>query len=74
MTFDLLNPVGDVAWAPYSATVFAAVCNDGKVRVYDLAMNRHEAVCEQQLVASGQKLTRVVFSNCHPVVLVGDDR
>ena len=33
MTFDLDSPVGDVAWAPYSATVFAAVTDDGKVRL-----------------------------------------
>lgn len=31
-TFDLNNSVGDVAWAPYSSTVFAAVTADGKVR------------------------------------------
>jgi dynein intermediate chain 1 len=30
-TFDLNNSVGDVAWAPYSSTVFAAVTADGKV-------------------------------------------
>lgn len=29
--FDLGSPVGDVKWAPYSATVFAAVTSDGKV-------------------------------------------
>ncbi len=32
-TFDLESPVGDVAWAPYSSTVFAAVTADGKVNV-----------------------------------------
>lgn len=32
-TFDLNNSVGDVAWAPYSSTVFAAVTADGKVCV-----------------------------------------
>ena len=31
MTFDLNNSVGDIAWAPYSATTFAAVTADGKV-------------------------------------------
>ncbi|KAK1174159.1 dynein intermediate chain 2, ciliary-like [Acipenser oxyrinchus oxyrinchus] len=31
-TFDLNAAVGDVAWAPYSSTVFAAVTTDGKVR------------------------------------------
>jgi len=30
-TFDLGSAVGDVAWAPYSSTVFAAVTADGKV-------------------------------------------
>ena len=34
MTFDLGCPVGDVAWAPYSATVFAAAGEDGKVRLW----------------------------------------
>jgi hypothetical protein len=32
MTFDLGCPAGDAAWAPYSATVFAAAGEDGKVR------------------------------------------
>jgi hypothetical protein len=32
-TFDLNNSVGDVAWAPYSSTVFAAVTADGKVTI-----------------------------------------
>ena len=31
MSWDLGNAVGDVAWSPYSATVFAAVTADGKV-------------------------------------------
>jgi dynein intermediate chain 1, axonemal len=31
LSFDLGCAVGDVAWAPYSSTVFAAVTSDGKV-------------------------------------------
>ena len=31
ITFDLNSSVGDVAWAPYSSTVFAAVTAEGKV-------------------------------------------
>ncbi len=30
ITWDLGESVGDVAWAPYSATVFAAVTDDGE--------------------------------------------
>ena len=33
MTFDLGCPTGDAAWAPYSATVFAAAGEDGRVQV-----------------------------------------
>ena len=33
MTFDLGCAAGDAAWAPYSATVFAAAGEDGRVQV-----------------------------------------
>lgn len=36
MSFDLNNPVGDAAWSPHSATVFAAVTDDGKVLTHHL--------------------------------------
>lgn len=32
--YDLNSAVGDVAWAPYSSTVFAAVSTNGKVSVF----------------------------------------
>ncbi|KAA6426617.1 MAG: dynein intermediate chain 2 [Trebouxia sp. A1-2] len=42
MSFDLNNPVGDAAWSPHSATVFAAVTDDGKIaklnKVIEIAM------------------------------------
>lgn len=31
LSFDLDNAVGDIAWSPYSSTVFAAVSSEGKV-------------------------------------------
>ena len=31
LSFELGNAVGDVAWAPYSSTVFSAITSDGKV-------------------------------------------
>lgn len=34
--FDLGSPVGDVKWAPYSSTVFAACTSDGKVSLTKL--------------------------------------
>lgn len=47
--FDLNSQVGDVAWAPYSSTVFAAVTVDGKVHVYDLHIDKYHPICCQQV-------------------------
>eukprot|EP00341_Mesodinium_pulex_P012750 CAMPEP_0116903226 /NCGR_PEP_ID=MMETSP0467-20121206/10598_1 /TAXON_ID=283647 /ORGANISM="Mesodinium pulex, Strain SPMC105" /LENGTH=677 /DNA_ID=CAMNT_0004577441 /DNA_START=13 /DNA_END=2046 /DNA_ORIENTATION=+ len=73
LSFDLGNAVGDVAWAPYSSTVFAAVTSDGKVHVFDLAENKHEPLCEQKVVKRA-KLTHVFFNQSDPILIVGDDR
>eukprot|EP01012_Entosiphon_sulcatum_P014556 TRINITY_DN1957_c0_g1_i1.p1 TRINITY_DN1957_c0_g1~~TRINITY_DN1957_c0_g1_i1.p1 ORF type:complete len:635 (-),score=184.08 TRINITY_DN1957_c0_g1_i1:35-1939(-) len=73
MSFDLGSSVGEVAWAPYSSTVFAAVTADGKVHVYDLNENKHEPMCDQ-LVVRKAKLTRICFNPKEPIILVGDDR
>ncbi|XP_071844613.1 dynein intermediate chain 2, ciliary-like isoform X1 [Apostichopus japonicus] len=74
-TFDLGSSVGDVAWAPYSSTVFAAVTADGKVHIFDLNVNKYEAICEQAVVQKKKtKLTHVAFNPTHPIIIVGDDR
>ncbi|KAJ3023508.1 cytoplasmic dynein with WD40 domain [Thoreauomyces humboldtii] len=73
MSFDLGSSVGDVAWAPYSSTVFAAATADGKVCVFDLAENKYEPISEQQVVRKA-KLTHIAFNPFEPVLLVGDDR
>jgi dynein intermediate chain 1 len=58
MSFDLGNAVGDVAWSPYSSTVFAAVTADGKVHVFDLNENKHEPLCEQKVRKQEARLGR----------------
>lgn len=73
MTFDLGSAVGDVSWAPYSSTVFAAVTSEGKVHIFDLNENKHEPLCEQKIVKRA-KLTTVSFSERDPVIFVGDER
>lgn len=73
LTFDLGDSVGDVAWAPYSSSVLAAVTSSGKVCVFDLHANKNEPLCMQTVVKNAQ-LTRVVFSHVDPIVLVGDTR
>jgi dynein intermediate chain 1 len=73
MTFPLGASVGDVAWAPYSSTVFAACTSEGKVFVYDLHVNKQDPLCEQ-LIVQNTKLTKLAFSPYDPVLLVGDER
>src|SRR5690606_35853586 len=73
MTFDLSCSVGDIAWAPYSSTVFGVVTADGKVRVLDLHVNKHEALGETR-VNKKARLTHLVFNPREPVICVGDDR
>ncbi|CAH8842099.1 unnamed protein product [Trichobilharzia szidati] len=73
-TFDLGSPVGDVAWAPYSSTVFAAVTADGRVHVYDLSINKYEPLCNQLVVAKKKtKLTHIAFNPKYSIIIVGDD-
>jgi hypothetical protein len=71
-TFDLRAPVGDVAWAPASSTVFAAATDSGKVAVFDLERCRDAPVCVQR-VARKSRLTRIAFNARHPVLLVGTE-
>ena len=73
MSWDLNNAVCDVAWAPFSSTVFAAVTSDAKVHVFDLNVNKIEPLCEQKVVRKA-KLTKVVFNPVEPIILVGDDK
>jgi len=80
MSFDLGQAIGDVAWAPYSSTTFAAITSDGPVaptsgvvHIYDLSINRNERICEQKVVKRA-KLTHVAFNSVEPILIVGDDR
>jgi hypothetical protein len=65
--YDLNSAVGDVAWAPYSSTVFAAVTTDGKVSrpvLTLLSPHRDKEV--------SQRLCPREPTTCHPRS-VGDD-
>ncbi|KAM7539800.1 hypothetical protein Aperf_G00000026405 [Anoplocephala perfoliata] len=73
--FDLGAPVGDVVWAPYSSTVFAAVTSDGNAHIYDLNVNKYEPLCLQTVVQKKRvKLTHVAFNPVKPIIICGDNR
>ena len=73
--FDLNAQVGDVAWAPYSSTVFAAVTIDGKVHIYDLYINKYNPICVQAVVPKKKaRLNHISFNQTHPIIIVGDSK
>lgn len=74
MSFDLGSSVGEVVWAPYSSTVFAAVTDKGYVHVFDLNVNKHESLTHHQLIVKRAKLTHLAFNPIHPIIVVGDDK
>lgn len=46
-----------------------------QVHVFDLSVNKYEAICQQLVVDKKKtKLTHVEFNPIHPVIIVGDDR
>ncbi|KIY93417.1 Dynein, intermediate chain, flagellar outer arm [Monoraphidium neglectum] len=73
LSFDLGDAVGDAAWAPYSSTVMAAVTDDGRAHVFDLAASRLAPLCSQKVTRSGRP-TKLAFNQKYPVVLVGDSK
>ena len=73
--FDLDSHVGDVAWAPYSSTIFSAVTLDGRVHVFDLKLDKYRAICSQKVIAKRKVgLNHISFNPQHPIITVGDDR
>lgn len=43
--------------------------------MFDLSINKYEAICNQPVVARKKnKLTHVQFNPIHPIIIVGDDR
>lgn len=43
--------------------------------MFDLSVNKYEAICSQPVVAKKKnKITHVQFNPIHPIIIVGDDR
>lgn len=74
MRFDLCISLQDIAWSPYTSTMFAIAGSDGKVYIFDIYANKLEPICEQQLVKESRKTcTKLAFNPIHPILLVGDE-
>jgi len=65
--------VGDIEWAPYSSTVFAAVIYTGQLYVYDLHQEKHKYMCEHTAMKDAIA-NHVSFNKVDPIILVGDQK
>ncbi|CAI2360651.1 unnamed protein product [Moneuplotes crassus] len=73
LSYDLGCAVGDVEWAPYSSTVFAAVIYTGQLYVYDLDQEKHKFMCEHTAMKDAVA-NHVSFNQEDPIILVGDQK
>lgn len=71
--FDLGCAIGDIEWAPYSSTVFAAVTSAGSLYVWDLNQEKHTHLCEHPAMKKAKAL-HITFNKTDPIILVGDER
>ncbi len=42
--------------------------------MFDLNINKYEALCQQKVVSKKTKLLHIEFNPVHPILIVGDDR
>ena len=73
IAFDLQCAVGDIEWAPYSSTVFAAVNSNGNLYIYDLNEDKHQHLCEHPALKKAKAL-HVSFNPSEPIILIGDEK
>lgn len=72
LNFDMGLAVNDIAWAPYSSTIFLAVTADTKCNIFALHIEKHGPLNERKS-AKNTKLNHVAFNPEQPIVLLGDD-
>lgn len=76
ITYDLGHSVNDIAWSPFSSTIFGAVTSDGRLHIFDLNQNKNAPLCSEQITKKSKniKLTKIAFPVGFPLVIVGDER
>jgi dynein intermediate chain 1, axonemal len=71
-TFDLGVAVGDVAWAPYSSTIFCAVTAESKCYIYDISTEKSAEICDKKIPHG--KLNHICFNPSLPIIIIGTDK
>jgi len=64
IVYDLISPVGDISWSPFSSTAFVAVTYDNKIHFFDLIVNKNDACVRYSKDSKGQKYAMTHVSFC----------
>ena len=68
LCYDVGYQVNDVAWAPYSSTVFALVTGDGGIRVFDIHLNKYKQICRQVLGRENTEILELTIKVYTPFI------
>eukprot|EP00814_Leptocylindrus_danicus_P009973 CAMPEP_0116044672 /NCGR_PEP_ID=MMETSP0321-20121206/27152_1 /TAXON_ID=163516 /ORGANISM="Leptocylindrus danicus var. danicus, Strain B650" /LENGTH=720 /DNA_ID=CAMNT_0003525839 /DNA_START=156 /DNA_END=2323 /DNA_ORIENTATION=- len=75
---DLTDSVNDIAWSPHDSTVFASVCGDGRIELWDLSVSTLDpqftlATSTTEGTKKASALTSVVYAKNAPIMVVGGE-
>uniref|UniRef100_A0A8B9LP30 Dynein, axonemal, intermediate chain 1, paralog 2 n=1 Tax=Astyanax mexicanus TaxID=7994 RepID=A0A8B9LP30_ASTMX len=74
--YALKSAMFPVPFLPYFSLIFSLSLSIPWffVHVFDLSINKYEAICQQAVAAKKTKLTHIEFNPVYPIIIVGDDR
>lgn len=74
---DLTDSVNDVAWSPHDSTVFASVCSDGRIELWDLSVStldpQFTVAATAESTQNASALTSVIYAKKAPIMVVGGE-
>ena len=71
---DLYDSVNDIEWSPHSSTIFSCVCDDGRVELWDLSVNKIGPIITKKPGVRGDPATMVKFCKEFPVLVTGNSK
>ena len=74
-SLDLSDEVLDIEWSPHCSTLFASVCKDGRLELWDLTKKKMLDPFQVIKAKEGETLppkTMVRFSEANPIIITGD--
>ena len=69
---DLTDSVNDIEWSPHTSTIFASVCDDGRIEIWDLAVSNINPIFVRKSETREPSRSVVRFCKEYPVLVSGN--